>query len=79
MHDQRPSVHGVMGQDMSRRFDNARARAKRLFVHYMTFTWREVGIRVDGDNVAEWEEIVDSIVDAAVAKALQEIKEQGNE
>lgn len=59
----------------SLRYENARTRAKNLFVHYMSFTWRELGIQVDGDNVAEWEEIVDNIIEAAGHKMLLD-KEQ---
>ena len=72
-----------MSETRTRAYDRRRRHAKRLFVHYMNFTWESAGLRVDSDNVAEWEDIVDSIIDAAFAKtmALVELRleEQGNE
>lgn len=51
---------------------NHRKYAKRLFVHYMRLAFNETGLEVTQDNVAEWEDIVDSIINAAI----QEFKEQ---
>jgi len=45
-----------------------RDRAVRLFQHYMSHTWEHVGLRVDSDNMAEWQDIVDNIIDAAYHK-----------
>ena len=39
--------------------------AKRLFKHYMATTWDHVGLHVDSDNYAEWEDIIDAIIEAA--------------
>ncbi len=44
---------------------NKRAYAKHIFVHYMTFTWDQVGIDIDSYVIAEWEGMVDSMIDAA--------------
>ena len=43
-----------------------KARAKKYFIHYMTYTWEQVGIEVSSDNISEWESLIDSIIDAAV-------------
>jgi hypothetical protein len=42
-----------------------RTRAKRLLVHYFRLLSEKAGLQFDGDNVAEIEEIVDRIVEAA--------------
>lgn len=53
-----------------------RRTAKRLFVHYMTVTWKHIGLSVDGDNIAEWEDIVDFIIAAAREAPADEGSEQ---
>jgi hypothetical protein len=49
-----------------------REAAKRLFKHYMSFTWNEIGLSVDSDNYAEWSDFVDFVIDAA----KEEMQEQ---
>lgn len=55
-------------QMLVNRYQAKRKSAVSLFIHYMTVTWEEAGISIDGDNVSEWENLIDSIIDAAVAK-----------
>jgi hypothetical protein len=42
-----------------------RAQAKRLMTHYMTLIMRTAGLKVDQDNQAELEYLVDNLIDAA--------------
>ena len=51
--------------------------AKRLLVHYMNFTWEKIGLKVDYDNIAEWEDIVDALIDAAKEEMVEEMERNG--
>jgi hypothetical protein len=51
---------------MSNEIEQDTSRAKHLLVSYMQMLMEERGMRFDSDNVVEIEEIVDSIISAAV-------------
>ncbi len=53
---------------------DSKAQAKRLLVHYLQTVWKKAGLKWDGDNEVETEEIVDSIIDAAQAD-VQELRD----
>ena len=48
------------------RADLARARAKKTFRFYMTLLFEKAGKTYDSDNLAEWDGIVDDVIEAAV-------------
>lgn len=43
--------------------------AHKLLTHYLRTVWEAAGLKWDGDNYAEAEEIVDLIIDAAAEEA----------
>ena len=47
------------------KYSIAREQAKRLLVGYFRTVFTKAGLQFDKDNVAEIEDIVDSILDAA--------------
>lgn len=53
-----------------------RERAKRLLVHYLEVAFRRAGAGWDSDNVAEVEELVDTIIGAAVEQVHDELEQQ---
>ena len=50
-----------------------RDKAKELLRHYFTLACEAGGRELDRDCYAEIDEIVDSIVDAAVAESIQKV------
>jgi len=51
-----------------------RDKAVRLLQHYMTLTMRKVGLKPDGDTLAELAECVDAIIDAAADKLIDSVE-----
>ena len=53
--------------------------SRKIFRHYMTWTWKELGITPDSDNFAEWDFIFDNIEKDVRQIVKEEIEAAKNE
>ena len=51
-----------------------RERAKKLLRNYFTSFTVEAGFKVTNDNRVEWDDLVDSLIDAAKEEVREEAK-----
>lgn len=57
--------------------EDSKTRAKQLLAHYFTYTWNELNLKFSGDNHADIDSIVETIINAAYWRIIanQTIKE----